>query len=61
MSGKDYLKFVTEQIVTYMDLSSEEKKLRKQTQKMNRPLYTSKWLGMLPFSLKIIFQKENSR
>ncbi|MFC4022806.1 YqzE family protein [Oceanobacillus longus] len=58
MSGNDYLKFITEQLISYMDLSSEEKQKRKK-QKKDYPIYTSKWLGMLPFTIRIMFQKEN--
>lgn len=60
MSGNDYIKFMTEQVITYMDLSSEEKKKRK-NKKADYPFYTSKWLGILPFTIKMMFQKENSR
>ncbi|MGJ9456954.1 YqzE family protein [Oceanobacillus sp. CF4.6] len=60
MSGNDYLKFITEQLISYMDLSSEEKQKRKKRKK-DYPIYTSKWLGMLPFTIRIMFQKENSR
>ena len=35
MSTKDYIEFVTMQIVTYLDLPAEEKKQRRQT---NEPL-----------------------
>ncbi|WP_067730393.1 YqzE family protein [Oceanobacillus damuensis] len=60
MSGNDYLKFMTEQFITYMNLPSEEKKKLKNEKKQN-PLFMNRWLGMLPFTIKIMFHKENSR
>lgn len=61
MSGNDYLKFVIEKIILYASRTSEEKKTRKESDKQNYTFYRSKWLGILPFTLKIIFNKENSR
>nr|WP_245347742.1 YqzE family protein [Oceanobacillus polygoni] len=61
MSGNDYLKFMTEQVVSYLDLPSEERKKRKEAHKQQDSFYATRWLGMLPFTLKIMFQKENSR
>ena len=61
MSGNDYLKFMTEQVVSYIDLPSEERKKRKEAQRKQNSFYTTRWFGMLPFTLKIMFQKENSR
>ena len=57
MSGNDYLKFMTEQVISYMELPSEEKRKRKEAQKRDASLYANKWFGMLPFTLKIMFHK----
>ncbi|WP_249871111.1 YqzE family protein [Oceanobacillus saliphilus] len=56
MSGNDYLKFMTEQVITYMNLPTEEKKKRK-SEKKHKPIFMNRWLGMLPFTIKVMFQK----
>ncbi|WP_404453404.1 YqzE family protein [Oceanobacillus kapialis] len=57
MSGNDYLKFMTEQVVSYIDLPAEERKKRKKKEKSSKPAYSSRWLGVLPFALKVFFRK----
>lgn len=57
MSGNDYLKYVTEQVVSYLDLSAEEKKKRKMEQKQTMPSLSNRWLGVLPFMIKTIRKK----
>lgn len=57
MSGNDYLKFMTEQVVAYLDLPQEERKKRKKQEKVPRPVYSSRWLGVLPFAVKTFLRK----
>lgn len=57
MSGNDYLKYVTEQVVSYLDLPAEEKKKRKSEQKQTTPGFSNRWLGVLPFMIKSIRKK----
>lgn len=57
MSGNDYLKFMTEQVVSYIDLPAEERKKRKKKEKSSKPAYSSRWLGVLPFALKVFLRK----
>ncbi|WP_461180557.1 YqzE family protein [Virgibacillus kimchii] len=53
ISANDYLKFMTEQVISYIDLPSEERKRRKKEQKNNHRLYSNRWLGILPFAFRI--------
>ena len=55
ISGLDYLKYVTEQVTTYVDLPKEMKK--KKADKKPTPYYSNHWFGILPFSLKSYFKK----
>ncbi len=57
MKTNDYVKFMTEQVVTYMNSSTEEKKQKKQDKKEGRELFTSKWFGVLPLALKVLVEK----
>ncbi|KGP91944.1 hypothetical protein N780_16495 [Pontibacillus chungwhensis BH030062] len=56
MSGNDYVKFMTQEIVKYMDLPEDERKKRKE-QKKQQEAISSRWFGMLPFALKFMFKK----
>ncbi|WP_338062626.1 YqzE family protein [Virgibacillus halotolerans] len=58
ISGNDYLKFVTEQVVTYIDMPPDERKKRKTKQKDTQGMYVNRWFGVLPFVFKIFFRKE---
>ncbi|PAV29124.1 YqzE family protein [Virgibacillus profundi] len=60
MSGNDYIKFMTEQVVAYIDLPSDERderRKRKEEQKEEQRIYTNKWLGVLPFAFRIFIKK----
>ncbi|MEC5422267.1 YqzE family protein [Virgibacillus sp. C22-A2] len=57
ISGSDYLKYMTQQVVAYLELPSSERKERRKVQKLKRPLYTSRWLGIIPFALKVFMRK----
>ncbi|MFC4558796.1 YqzE family protein [Virgibacillus kekensis] len=59
MSGNDYIKYLTEQITTYIDTPAEEKKLKKSAHKHSMPGYTNRWLGVLPLALKMFIKKAN--
>ncbi|RKQ37778.1 YqzE family protein [Oceanobacillus halophilus] len=55
MSGNDYIKFVTEQVVSYLDQPAEERKKRKNNPKTTG--LSNRWFGVLPFVLKSIRKK----
>lgn len=55
MSGHDYIKFLTAEMTTYINLPPHMKKERKL--KRPRSLSSNQWFGVLPFMLKILFSK----
>ncbi|HLR66442.1 YqzE family protein [Virgibacillus alimentarius] len=57
ISGSDYIKYLTQQLTIYMNLPANERKKRKSDQKHDRPLYSNRWLGMVPFVLKTLLKK----
>ncbi|MFZ3577889.1 YqzE family protein [Virgibacillus sp. DJP39] len=59
MSGNDYIKYMTGQIIGYLDLPKDEKKERRKKQKQEKDLLSSRWLGMLPFAMKMLWKKAN--
>jgi len=52
ISGNDYIKYITQQVTTYIDLPSDKRKERKAEQKHQRPSYSNRWLGVVPFMLR---------
>lgn len=58
ISGNDYVKFVTEQVVTYMDMPPEERKKKKEKQKNAHGMYANRWFGVLPFVFKIFIKNK---
>jgi len=62
MSGNEYIKFLTKEIVLYLNTTSEEKKKRKSDKRKKPTSSVQYWFGMVPISVKILFQhKRNSR
>ncbi|MFC2948186.1 YqzE family protein [Virgibacillus sediminis] len=57
ISGNDYVKFVTQQLVQYMEQPSSERKKKKEEIHQDNPFYVNRWLGMLPFAWKTIRRK----
>ena len=55
MSSNDYVKFLTEQLVTYMNKPKEARK--KEKMKKEKSAYSNNWLGLLPFTIKLLFKK----
>ncbi|MYL58261.1 YqzE family protein [Virgibacillus halodenitrificans] len=51
MSRNDYLKFMTEQIVSYIDLPPEERK-KKHNEKKSNKIVANRWFGILPFAYR---------
>ncbi|WP_072887589.1 YqzE family protein [Ornithinibacillus halophilus] len=60
MSSNDYIRYVTEQFVSYVDLPKEErKKLRmdRKEQRNTKQGYGNKWFGVLPLAVKYYRKK----
>ncbi|WP_226582981.1 YqzE family protein [Halobacillus litoralis] len=55
MNQNDYVKFLTEEMVKYMQMSKEEKKQRKELKPSKKT--SSYWFGMIPLALKMFKRK----
>lgn len=53
MSGHEYLKFLTEELTTFMNEPSRIKRGRKQKQALS----SDYWFGILPLAIKTYFKK----
>ncbi|MFB9327127.1 YqzE family protein [Paenibacillus aurantiacus] len=54
MAGRDDLiKYVTQQVVTYMDTPEEERRKRRQAAKAAREPWLTKWFGIAPVGIAL--------
>ncbi len=58
--GKELVKFITEQVVTYIETPREARKLAKISSKEQRENWRTRWFGMLPLSIHM-YVKQNRR
>ncbi|WP_186575802.1 YqzE family protein [Aquibacillus kalidii] len=57
MSGNDYVKFMTQEIVKYMDMKPEERKKRKQEKSQKDFSVSNRWFGIIPFAFRLLVKK----
>ncbi len=55
MSHNDYVKFITEQIVSHMNKTKIERKAHKQAKSPTS--LSNKWFGIFPFTFKLLLKK----
>ncbi|RXI99485.1 YqzE family protein [Anaerobacillus alkaliphilus] len=62
MKTNDYVKYVTQQFVSYVDTPSEKRKAMKEERKASKDPFAYRWFGLIPFALSQLFQtkKKNS-
>ncbi|MDY0408427.1 YqzE family protein [Virgibacillus soli] len=56
MSGNDYVKFITEEFVSYFNKPREKRKKVKSVSMA----YTNRWFGVLPLAIKTYVKKTNN-
>ncbi|KGX90881.1 hypothetical protein N781_05805 [Pontibacillus halophilus JSM 076056 = DSM 19796] len=61
MSGNDYVKFMTEELVRYMDMPQEERERRKEMRKTTRQSTENELFGVLPFAIKFLFRTRRKK
>jgi len=60
LSGNDYVKFMTEELVSYLNLSTDEKKKRKTERKNKSGSFSSHWFGIVPMAFQLLFNKKRN-
>ncbi|MBO1005845.1 YqzE family protein [Pseudogracilibacillus auburnensis] len=55
MSHNEYVKFITEQLVTHMNKTKQERKEGKVNK--NQSIYSNRWFGLFPFTIRLLFKK----
>ncbi|MDF2945720.1 MAG: hypothetical protein K0S51_399 [Bacillales bacterium] len=58
MKTNDYIKYVTQEFVKYMNQPDEVKKKIKEEKKQNQEPFLTKWFGVLPISVSIMMSKD---
>ncbi|SHN12139.1 YqzE family protein [Gracilibacillus kekensis] len=57
MSNNDYVKYMTQRIVKYMDTPKDERKKSKVERGHEEVTVSNKWFGVLPFAFRLLIQK----
>jgi hypothetical protein len=57
MSTNDYVKYVTQRIVSYMDSPKDQRKSLREEKKQNRTPFLNRWFGIIPFAVMLMFKK----
>lgn len=58
MKTNDYVKYITQTVVKYIDQPKEERKRIKQAKKEAEATFLFRWFGILPFLLMSRFKKK---
>lgn len=61
MSVNDYIKYITEQVMTHLNKSPEEKrqeKIQQKKKKKEKRKLTNHWFGVLPMAFKLFIKKD---
>jgi len=61
VSTNDYLKFVTEEVVKYIDTPKDKRKEQRKRRKNERAPFLSRWFGIIPFAIAMSMKKRNKR
>ncbi|SER16500.1 YqzE-like protein [Gracilibacillus ureilyticus] len=57
MANDDYVKYVTQRIVKYMDTPKHERRRDRSDREKDVQFYSNRWFGVLPFAVRLFWQK----
>ncbi|MCD7033132.1 YqzE family protein [Metabacillus sp. GX 13764] len=61
MSTNDYVKYLTQQFVKYMDTPKEKRMEQKKLRKDERLPAVNRWFGILPFGVMLLFKNRRKQ
>ncbi|MFD1426787.1 hypothetical protein JOD24_000975 [Kroppenstedtia sanguinis] len=61
MSTNDYLKFLVQEMVKYMDTPREERRQARTLRREQRMHWTYRFFGMIPFGMKMFVGQQKKR
>ncbi|WP_127580042.1 YqzE family protein [Paenibacillus koleovorans] len=59
--SEDLIKYITEQVVTYIDTPAEVRKETRKAQKDTREPWVSRWFGQVPYAISLWLTDWRSR
>ncbi|GAB2573509.1 YqzE family protein [Gracilibacillus alcaliphilus] len=54
MPNNEYIKYMTQRVVKYIDTPKDQRKQLKQEKKQVEVPYSNKWFGILPFAFRLM-------
>jgi hypothetical protein len=57
--GEDLVKFITEQVVTYMETPKEDRKQAKEDTKAQRESWQTRWFGLIPLAIRMLMEQRH--
>lgn len=57
----DYVKFMTQEIVQYMDKPKDDRKKQRQQKKRERQPFAVRWFGVLPYALIMMKRRQKNK
>ena len=61
MSTNDYVRFVTQQFVSYMDAPKEDRKQKKEQRRAEKEPFMNKWFGYAAKCCFVLSKRKNKR
>lgn len=58
IANQDYVKYMTQRIVKYMDTPKDQRKKQKEDKVEENVTYSNKWFGILPFAFRLFFNRK---
>lgn len=61
MKTNDYVKYVTQQFVSYVDTPTEQRKALREERKANKPPFAYRWFGLIPYALAQVINMKKKK
>ncbi|WP_428909097.1 YqzE family protein [Niallia sp. Krafla_26] len=61
MKTNDYVKYLTQTVVQYIDQPKDERKKLRQGKKEERADFLYRWFGIIPYALMLNFKRKEER
>ena len=58
MKTNDYIKFMTQEFVTYVEQPKEVRVAKRAEKRSFRPTRSHRWFGLVPYALSQLFQRQ---
>lgn len=58
---EEYIKYLTEKVIAYMDMPPEVRKEQRSLQRSARDPWHVRWFGMIPLSLALLWKRRQER